>query len=136
MKRLILIVVLNTLPLPALAHKVIASVFPSGKAIEGEIGLSNGEMATGQTVEILGPDGTLLGETVTDEDGFFLFVPSQPVAHRFRADMGAGHVADVTMPAAEVAEILGVAAPAPAPARAVATNLTASAPGLTDSDRS
>ena len=31
-------------PWPALAHKVIASVYPAGRAIEGDIGFSNGDM--------------------------------------------------------------------------------------------
>nr|WP_247743984.1 cobalt ABC transporter permease [Shimia sp. R9_3] len=105
-------------PLPALAHKVIAGVFPSGDAIEGELGFSNGDMAKDQEVVVTGPDGAELGRTVTDADGFFVFTPSSPVAHTFFADLGAGHIAEVTMPAEEVAEILGVAAeimdPAPA----------------------
>ncbi|WP_418594800.1 cobalt ABC transporter permease [Ponticoccus sp. (in: a-proteobacteria)] len=107
MRRLALTLALCALPLPALAHKVIASVFPSGDAIEGEIGFSNGTMAVGETVTVFGPDGAELGTAVTDADGFFVFTPAQPVAHRFHANLGAGHVADVTMPAEEVAAILG-----------------------------
>jgi nickel transport protein len=111
---------LAALPLPALAHKVIASVFPSGSAIEGEIGFSNGAMATEAPVTVLGPDGAELAVITTDADGFFLYTPETPVAHRFFADLGAGHIADVTMPAEEVAAILGqapvvTAAPSPAP---------------------
>ena len=109
MKQLILIVSLICTPLPALAHKVIAGVFPAGDAIEGELGFSNGDMAVGQEVIVFGPDGAELGRTVTDEDGFFLYTPTSPVAHTFTADMGAGHVAKVVMPAEEVAEIMGVA---------------------------
>ncbi|KID12681.1 cobalt ABC transporter permease [Ponticoccus alexandrii] len=107
MRRLAMILALCALPLPALAHKVIASVFPSGDSIEGEIGFSNGDMAVGQTVTVYGPDGAELGTTETDDDGFFVFTPAQPVAHTFRADLGAGHVADVTMSAEDVAKILG-----------------------------
>lgn len=110
MKQLILIVSLICAPLPALAHKVIAGVFPAGDAIEGELGFSNGDMAVGQEVIVFGPDGTELGRTVTDTDGFFLYTPTSPVAHTFTADMGAGHVAKVVMPAEEVADIMGVAA--------------------------
>jgi nickel transport protein len=134
MIRLALLLTLLALPVPALAHKVIAAVFPSGSAIEGEIGFSNGDMATDQPVEVYGPDGTLLGETVTDADGFFIFAPTEPVAHTFRSDLGAGHLADVTMPAEEVARILGVAAPEPA---APAPTTAPAAPGvaLSDADR-
>lgn len=110
MKQLILIVTLVCAPLPVLAHKVIAGVFPAGDSIEGELGFSNGDMAVAQEVIVFGPDGTELGRTVTDEDGFFLYTPTRPVAHTFTADMGAGHVAKVVMPAEEVADIMGVAA--------------------------
>jgi nickel transport protein len=111
-------------PLPALAHKVIASVFPSGSAIEGEIGFSNGDMAVGKTVQVYDEAGTLLGETVTDEDGFFIYTPTSPVTHIFRADLGAGHVASAEMPAAEVAALMGkevaTASTAPAPTQTAA----------------
>ncbi|MCR8546869.1 cobalt ABC transporter permease [Salipiger sp. P9] len=111
MRPLILAALLCLAPLPALAHKVIAAVFPSGEAIEGEIGFSSGDMAAHQEVIVIGPDGAELGRTVTDEDGFFVFTPVQPVAHVFRADLGAGHVAEAVMPAGEVAAILGVGVP-------------------------
>lgn len=131
MKRMVIIALaLFVLPLPALAHKVIAGVFPSGEAIEGEIGFSDGTMATDQEVVVLAPDGAELGRTQTDEFGFFVFVPAEPVAHRFFADLGAGHVAEATMPAEEVAKILGVAAPEPEPSAAQAAD-TVAAGGLT-----
>lgn len=94
-------------PGPALAHRIIASVYPSGGAVEGEIGMSDGTMATDQTVEVFGPDGQKLGETTTDGDGFFLFTPEQPVAHEFRVDLGMGHVASAVMSADDIAAILG-----------------------------
>lgn len=110
MKHLALVLALLCAPLPALAHKVIAGVFPSGDAIEGEIGFSNGDMAAETEVIVTGPDGTELGRAVTDADGFFTYVPTAPVAHTFRSDLGAGHVAEIVMEAAEVAKIMGVAA--------------------------
>lgn len=94
-------------PLPALAHNVISSVFPSGSDIEGEVGFSNGEMAADLLIEVFDETGGKLGETKTDADGFFLFSPSEPVTHIFRGDLGAGHVAEVIMDAAEVAQIMG-----------------------------
>ncbi|WP_417209845.1 cobalt ABC transporter permease [Antarctobacter sp.] len=133
MRRLALILTLCALPLPVAAHKVIASVFPSGTAIEGEIGFSNGAMAPDLTVQVYGPDGALLGETVTDAEGFFLYTPTAPVAHTFRADLGAGHVADTTMPAEEVAALLGVA-PAAAPPSAPPQTAAPGA-GLSAADR-
>lgn len=111
MRHLVLIAALCCTPLPALAHKVIAGIFPAGGAIEGEIGFSNGDMAADTEVIVTGPDGQELGRATTDADGFFTFVPAVNVAHTFRADLGAGHIADVTMPADQVAAILGKAGP-------------------------
>lgn len=94
-------------PLPALAHNVISSVFPSGSDIEGEVGFSNGDMAADLVLEVFDEAGNKLGETQTDADGFFLFTPTQPVTHIFRGDLGAGHVAEAMMDATEVARLLG-----------------------------
>ncbi|WP_444464714.1 cobalt ABC transporter permease [Rhodobacter capsulatus] len=117
---------LTLAPLPALAHKVIASVYPAGARIEGEIGFSNGDMAVNTTVSVTDPAGRVLGETVTDDAGGFTFTPAEPVDHLFRADLGAGHVAEVTLPAAEVAAILGKAVSSAAPA--AASGASAAAP--------
>jgi nickel transport protein len=84
------------------AHKVIASVFASGNNIEGEIAFSNGEFAKNTLVEVFDEDANKLGETKTDEEGFFVFTPAKPVTHIFKADLGSGHVASVQMDANEV----------------------------------
>ncbi len=97
-------------PLPAFAHKVIFGVFPSGDMIEGELGFSNGDMAVDQLVEVFDQSGEKLGEATTDADGFFVYQPSEAITHVFRSDLGAGHVGEVEMPAAEVGEVLGIAA--------------------------
>lgn len=103
----LLAIVLAFAPVPALAHKVILGVFPSGAEIEGELGFSNGTMAEkGQLVEVFDTDGNKLGETSTDEDGFFTYRPVSPVAHVFRANLGAGHVAEASMSVDEVGKIL------------------------------
>lgn len=133
MKRLVLTLSLGVMliaaPLPVLAHKIIAGVFPAGDVIEGEIAFSSGEVAVNQEVTVTAPDGTDLGRAVTDADGFFVFTPTEPVEHIFRADLGAGHVALARMSASDVGRILGVVAEesriAQAPVAAPAT------PGLT-----
>ena len=107
MIRSVLLLLVLLTPLPAMAHNVIAAVFPSGDAIEGEIGFSSGDMAADLVVEVFDEAGNNLGETRTDADGFFLFTPSQPVTHIFRGDLGAGHVAETVMGAVDVAAILG-----------------------------
>ncbi|WP_170347452.1 cobalt ABC transporter permease [Ruegeria atlantica] len=109
MKHLVVILAVCCAPVPALAHKVIAGVFESGDVIEGEIGFSNGDMASGTEVIVTGPDGAELGRSVTDADGFFVYTPTSAVAHTFFADLGAGHVAEVTMSAEDVARVMGVA---------------------------
>lgn len=129
MKALALTAALCLTPLPALAHKVIAGVFPSGHMIEGEIGFSNGTMAVGQPVTVTDPSGKPLGETVTDADGFFTFTPVEPVTHIFRADMGAGHIANVEMVAEDVARILGKA-PVETPVVAVTTTDQSESPSI------
>ncbi|NOD94684.1 cobalt ABC transporter permease [Ruegeria sp. HKCCD4884] len=137
MRQLIFVVAIWLTPLPALAHKVIAGVFPAGDAIEGELGFSNGDMAENQEVVVYGPDGAELGRTVTDTDGFFLYTPTEPVAHTFKADLGAGHLAEVTMPAEEVAEILGVDAELVKPVTQVenANDTATTVASLTDEER-
>lgn len=100
MHRIILVAVFAALSLgsgPAWAHKVIASVYASGAVIEGEIGFSNGDMASNALVQVTDEAGNALGEAKTDENGAFTFTPTKAVAHVFRADLGAGHVAEVVM---------------------------------------
>ncbi|WP_417836515.1 cobalt ABC transporter permease [Thalassospira tepidiphila] len=92
---------------PAQAHKVIASLFPSGSNIEGEIGFSNGVMAENTLVEIFDLDGNKIDEVTTDGDGFFVYTPSQQIDLRFRADLGAGHVAEATFAIADLAGVDG-----------------------------
>lgn len=113
--RLLMICVLAFAPVPALAHKIVASVFASGTMIEGEVGMSDGSMAVQAKVIVSTPEGRVLGETVTDDEGMFTFAPTEPVNHVFRADLGAGHVATATMTADEVGAILGKAVATPAP---------------------
>ncbi|WP_068086563.1 hypothetical protein [Polycladidibacter stylochi] len=90
---------------PALAHKVIASVFASGSDIEGEIGFSNGEMAKKTLVEVFDEDGNKLGETRTDEEGFFVFTPKKAIPHVFSANLGSGHIAKVKLELADMPQV-------------------------------
>ncbi|MDK9695560.1 MAG: cobalt ABC transporter permease [Siculibacillus sp.] len=115
------------LTVPALAHKVVVNAFVGGERIEGEIGFSDGAMAGGTPVEVLAEDGTKLGETMTDRDGAFVFVPTRAVTHIFRADLGGGHVATVRIEKADLPATLSGGTPevarpattAPAETRAI-----------------
>lgn len=99
---------------PAAAHKVIASVFTSGANIEGEIAFSNGDYAKNTLVEVFDDDGTKLGETKTDDEGFFVFTPSKPVTHVFTSNLGAGHVASTRLEAPDLPRTLAQAGSTPA----------------------
>lgn len=135
------VIVFSLVP-PAWAHKVIAAVYTSGDVIEGEIGFSNGDMAADTLVEVLDGDGNKIGETKTDADGFFVFQPTQAVTHVFRANLGAGHIAEVRLALDEMSNIAGVELPREtgdgsgigAQAAAPASMATGSAP-LTDAQR-
>ena len=100
---------------PASAHKVIASAFAEGSMIEGEIGFSNGDMAVDKIVEVFAEDGRKLGETKTDDEGFFTFQPNERIVHIFKSNLGAGHVAEYRMEVEELPEGLA-AGEAAAPA--------------------
>ena len=102
---------------PAQAHKVIASVFASGDHIEGEVGFSNGDVAVDTLVEIFDGEGNKMGETKTDDEGFFTFMPTQRTVHVFRANLGAGHIAEARMEIEEL-PVLGSGASNSAPATA------------------
>ena len=93
---------------PAQAHKVIASVWADGADIEGEVGFSNGDMAvSGTVVEIFDPNGKKLGETQVGEEGLFRFTPTAAVAHTFKANLGAGHVAQTVLAVEDLPPGLG-----------------------------
>lgn len=97
---------------PTLAHKVIAAAYPAGDVIEGEVGFSNGDMAVDVPVVVYDEAGTQMGETRTDADGFFVYTPTRKVAHVFKANLGAGHVVEFRLEAAEVPDVDGAASAA------------------------
>ena len=84
------------------AHKVIASLYPGSGVVEGEVGFSNGDMAVNALIEVYDTDGNKLGETRTDEDGFFTYRPTAKIDLVFRSNLGAGHIAIMQLAAEEV----------------------------------
>lgn len=95
------------LSFPTFAHKVVASTWIDGADIEGEVGLSNGEMAkNGTIVKVFDLEGNSLGETEITQDGLFRFSPTKAIAHHFSANLGAGHVASVIVNPDELPENL------------------------------
>lgn len=88
--------------LPASAHKIIAEVYVSGDVIEGEIGFSDGSFAADVPVEIFDGEGNKLGEAKTNSEGVFEYKVQQKSDHVFRANLGAGHIAEARVGADEI----------------------------------
>ena len=115
----------------ALAHDVDLWAWSAGDVVEGEIGFSSGALAeAGTVVRVLGPDGEALGTTTVGEDGLFRFAPSEPVPHRFVADLGQGHVAAATLAVDELPASVAMRANA-SPGAAQAATPAATAAGAT-----
>lgn len=103
MRLLAVLVIGTSLSMSALAHNVLGGVYAIGSTIEGEAGFSNGDMAkAGTPVLIQAKDGRKLGETTTDEEGFFVFEAREQIDHHFIIDMSAGHVLNLVLPADEL----------------------------------
>ncbi len=84
------------------AHNVVAGAYVEGMSIEGEMGFSNGEAALpGVVVEVFDEAGNKVGETLTKEDGLFVFVAEKVQKHVIKANLGAGHVATIEIEADE-----------------------------------
>jgi len=127
MRECVIALVLALAAPAALAHNVVLSAWSAGEVIEGEVGLSSGELAeAGTVVRVLGPNGEELGATEVGEDGLFRFEPSVAVPHRFVADLGQGHVAETTLAVDELpAGVATAANPTPGTAQAATVAATA-----------
>lgn len=133
MRKWLLIIAFMSLSVPAHAHKVIASAWLDGNDIEGEVGLSNGEMAKdGTLVEVFDDQDNKLGETTISTDGLFRFTPTKPVAHHFTANLGAGHVASVIVSRDELPDNLQ--SPKQTPTTSVPQKMAPSSPSVQSSD--
>ncbi len=103
----ILAVVLATpCPKAALAHKVVVFATCTGKTIEGEVYFHGGTAARNVKVTLAGPEGQVLGETKTDDEGKFTFPVHFRCDHKVIADAGGGHGAEYTVRADELPESL------------------------------
>ena len=93
-------------PTPAFAHKVVVFATCTGETIEGEVYFHGGTAARNVKVTLAGPEGQVLGETQTDEEGKFAFPVHFRCDHKVIADAGLGHGAEYTVPADELPESL------------------------------
>ena len=87
---------------PASAHKVVAAAYVEGATVEGEVAFSNGDVAANAKIDVFAPDGRQLHGVTADEEGFFVFEATERVDHVIRVDLGAGHVAELTVTADEL----------------------------------
>jgi len=87
---------------PAMAHKLTVFAAVQGTKISGEAYFRGGAPVRKATVAVLGPKGEKLGETTTDEEGKFTFVPRVRCDHRLVASAGEGHAAEFTVAADEL----------------------------------
>ena len=94
----------------AFAHRLKAFGFAEGTDIHGSVYFSGNVAARGVRIQVFAPDGTLLAETISGDDGRFTITAGRRVDHRIVADSGDGHRAEYVVSADELPPAL----PAPA----------------------
>jgi len=87
---------------PAMAHKLTVFAAVQGTKVTGEVYFRGGAPVRNATVAVLDPAGEKLGETTTDEEGKFTFVPRVGCDHRLVVKAGEGHAAEFTVTADEL----------------------------------
>lgn len=93
----------TSMSVPVFAHNVVGGVYAIGNTIEGEVGFSNGDMAkAGLVVHVRDAAGNVIGESVIEDEGMFVFDATKRIDHYFHADLSAGHVLELVLPADEL----------------------------------
>ncbi|WP_370298098.1 hypothetical protein [Pontibacterium sp.] len=102
-----------SMSVPVFAHNVVGGVYAIGNTIEGEVGFSNGDLAqAGIVVQVRDATGNVIGESVIEDEGMFVFDATKRIDHYFHADLSAGHVLELVLPADELpATLPGGSAP-------------------------
>ncbi len=86
------------------AHNVVAGAYVDGMTIEGEVGFSNGApVLPGVLVEVFDTNDAKVGETRIGDNGLFTFNARSAEKHTFKANLGAGHIAEIIVEAEEFA---------------------------------
>ena len=97
------------------AHNVVSGIYADGMTIEGEIGFSNGDMAqVGSPVKVYDAEDNLVDELSLTEGGVFSYQAKQVAKHIFKANLSAGHVAEMVIEADELALIATAETKSPA----------------------
>lgn len=91
---------------PAWAHKVYLYAEAVGQKLQGRAYFRGGEPAQQALLRVFFPDGRLLLQTKTDENGQFSFRAPARCDYRLVVDTGDGHGAETMVPAADLPESL------------------------------
>ena len=95
------------------AHRLKAFASVEGTTVNGSVYFAGMGAARGVDVKMLGPDGSLVAETTTDDQGKFAMTVPQRMDYRIVSDTGDGHRAEFLIRAAEFSELLPSQDPAP-----------------------
>lgn len=96
-------IVMTALCVSAHAHRLNLFATASNGVIAGNAYFSDGKPAKGLAVQAVAPDGTLLGQTNTNDEGRFEYKPlSLGGAVTLKTVSGDGHAAEFTVSAAEL----------------------------------
>jgi nickel transport protein len=98
---------------PAWAHKVYVFAWAEGDKVFTDSYFSKSQKVKNGKVNVYGPDGALLVEGTTDDNGSYAFVPPQKVDLRIEIEAGTGHRGEYILTADELPASAGAAEPAP-----------------------
>lgn len=88
---------------PAYAHKIKLFATGDGSVISGYVYFPGGGRAKKVTVQVLGPDGRILGSVTTDKNGDFTFEAKFQCDHKLVVSTLDGHSASYMVKAGELA---------------------------------
>lgn len=101
-----MIVLVGNICLPGFAHSLYVFATAEGEIISGYAYSRGGDRIRQQPIVIQAPDGAVLGETTTDDNGEFSFTATQRIDHVVVLETADGHRATFTVPADELPETL------------------------------
>ncbi len=93
---------------PAWAHKIRCFAAADGDRISGYAWMAGGVRPKNVPFRVFDPDGEILFEGTTDENGEFSFTPTRSCDHRIVVDAGEGHQAVFVVAADELPAGLAV----------------------------
>ena len=110
---------------PAWAHKVYVFAWAEGDKVLTDSYFTKSSKVINGKVKVYGPDGALLVEGTTDDQGRYAFVPPAKVDLRIEIEAGTGHKGEYILTADELPGSAGAAAPSSAPAESTPSTTAA-----------